>query len=495
MATPAASKGQLDAVRLELTQPVGMSSGRRHDTGLRIRFASFVGVVERLMDYVTVALAAGVSYGIYRGTGLGRHVTYATTEVVLSGAIFALLYVILLEKNGEYKSASLLGVRETERVLRTNWHALSLVFPVAFFSGRGYSRLVLLLIAVIAPVFLLVQRQLTYGLTQYLCKLAKLARPTLIYGSGSAARKVYSALLRSPKLGMDPVAFVDDGTGSVGREVFEAAYKRKNSAKVLPGPVTAAMLRDLNISSLILSTNPRDPAELDAILRAGNEAGVAIYFSPAHMRREEPNLEYVEIDGFMFARIAVMPKSPVYEVTKRCFDIVVSGTLILLSAPVLCMIALAIKLTSKGPIIFVQDRVGRYGRPFSMFKFRSMHVDAPKYAFSPKQVEDPRITTIGRFLRRTSFDELPQLFNVLLGHMSLVGPRPEMPFIVQRYTPVQRKRLDVTPGVTGLWQISADRAFLIHENIEYDLYYAQNRSFFLDLAILMHTALFAARGV
>jgi lipopolysaccharide/colanic/teichoic acid biosynthesis glycosyltransferase len=124
-----------------------------------------------------------------------------------------------------------------------------------------------------------------------------------------------------------------------------------------------------------------------------------------------------------------------------------------------------------------------------------MYVDALKYALHPEDAEDPRITPVGRFLRRTSLDELPQLINVLRGEMSLVGPRPEMPFIVEQYDAHQRQRLDVIPGITGLWQLSADRAFLIHENIFYDLYYIRHRNFFMDIAVLVHTIAFAMKGV
>jgi lipopolysaccharide/colanic/teichoic acid biosynthesis glycosyltransferase len=124
-----------------------------------------------------------------------------------------------------------------------------------------------------------------------------------------------------------------------------------------------------------------------------------------------------------------------------------------------------------------------------------MYHDVPPYGYSPRAQRDPRITRVGRFLRRSSLDELPQLLNVFLGQMSIVGPRPEMPFIVEQYTPLQRQRLVVKPGMTGLWQISADRAFLIHENLEYDLYYVRRRSLFMDIAILLHTFLHAAHGI
>ena len=149
---------------------------------------------------------------------------------------------------------------------------------------------------------------------------------------------------------------------------------------------------------------------------------------------------------------------------------------------------------SPGPVFFIQKRVGRDGELFDMYKFRSMHITAPRYDFSPTESCDPRITEIGRILRRHSLDELPQLINVFLGNMSLVGPRPEMPFIVHGYDSRQRKRLQVVPGITGVWQLSAARGLPIHENIHYDLSYIQNRSFFMDLAILIQTPFRALRG-
>ena len=170
-------------------------------------------------------------------------------------------------------------------------------------------------------------------------------------------------------------------------------------------------------------------------------------------------------------------------------------TAIVLLAIPCALAALLIRLTSPGPVIFQQLRVGHRGRLFFLYKFRSMFVDSPAYAFSPRTGFDSRITTVGRFLRRTCFDEVPQLWNVLRGEMSLVGPRPEMPFIVDRYTSLERQRLAVKPGITGLWQLSGDRGRLIHENLEYDLYYLRHRNLFMDFAVLLHTqSVFAARG-
>ena len=146
-------------------------------------------------------------------------------------------------------------------------------------------------------------------------------------------------------------------------------------------------------------------------------------------------------------------------------------------------------------LFFVQKRVGLDGKLFFLYKFRTMFVDTPKYAHCPINANDPRITKIGRMLRKTSLDELPQLINVLKGEMSMVGPRPEMPFIIDEYNVIEKKRLIVKPGLTGLWQVSAYRDAEISHNLEHDFYYIQNQGFTLDFVVLVMTVFFAIRGM
>ncbi len=149
---------------------------------------------------------------------------------------------------------------------------------------------------------------------------------------------------------------------------------------------------------------------------------------------------------------------------------------------------------NRGPLFYRQERLGRDGEEFQILKFRTMRPKADPYAPSPTDDNDERITPIGRWLRRFSLDELPQLINVLRGEMSLVGPRPEMPFIVERYQPWQRLRLQVRPGLTGLWQILGRKDLPLVENIEYDFYYINNRSLLMDLVILLRTVPVVLRG-
>jgi len=185
--------------------------------------------------------------------------------------------------------------------------------------------------------------------------------------------------------------------------------------------------------------------------------------------------------------------------SKRAMDIAGSMAGMVLLSPVYLAIAAAVKLTSPGPVIFSQIRVGRYGRHFKFYKFRSMYVDAEKRKAALlsrnesrdgvifKMKDDPRITKVGRFLRRTSLDELPQLWNVFIGDMSLVGPRPPVPEEVRQYTLDDRKRLDVIPGITCLWQINGRSEIPFNEQVRLDKEYILSTGFWKDLAILLKT--------
>ena len=183
-----------------------------------------------------------------------------------------------------------------------------------------------------------------------------------------------------------------------------------------------------------------------------------------------------------------------YTIGKRVFDIIISLIGLIISAPFWLIIPMLIKKDTSGPIIFKQKRAGLNNEKFSLLKFRTMYINSPKYAHCPTNTNDPRITRIGRWLRKTSLDELPQLINVLKGEMSLVGPRPEMGFIVDKYNTIEKKRLLIKPGLTGLWQISPYRRSEISHNLEYDFYYIENQGYVLDMVILILTIFFAIRG-
>jgi lipopolysaccharide/colanic/teichoic acid biosynthesis glycosyltransferase len=177
-----------------------------------------------------------------------------------------------------------------------------------------------------------------------------------------------------------------------------------------------------------------------------------------------------------------------YERAKRVLDLVLASTVGIAASPVLAGIAIAIKLESRGPILFRQERIGRHGRSFEIFKFRTLVSEPARdpgdYLIS---ASDPRITRVGAFLRRWSLDELPQLLNVLRGDMSIVGPRPTLGYQVEQYDAFQRRRLEVPPGVTGWAQIAGRNSLSWPDRIKLDVWYVDHRSFLLDLRILLAT--------
>jgi lipopolysaccharide/colanic/teichoic acid biosynthesis glycosyltransferase len=197
---------------------------------------------------------------------------------------------------------------------------------------------------------------------------------------------------------------------------------------------------------------------------------------------------------------------------KRTVDLALGSAALVLSLPLWLVIAALIRLTTREPALFSQERIGEHGQPFVMHKLRSMaapggtgsslpvgdeaRLDEQAVPHGAGDDEGDRVTPIGRWLRKYSLDELPQLLNVLRGDMSLVGPRPELPRIVARYAPWQRKRLEVKPGMTGLWQILGRKNLPLTENIHYDFYYIRNQSLLFDLAILLRTipAVLSGRG-
>jgi undecaprenyl phosphate N,N'-diacetylbacillosamine 1-phosphate transferase len=171
---------------------------------------------------------------------------------------------------------------------------------------------------------------------------------------------------------------------------------------------------------------------------------------------------------------------------KRTFDILISGIMIIVLLPVCILIALWIKIDSRGPVLFKQERGGKDGKPFTIYKFRTMVVDAEKSGYFTAE-NDPRVTRSGSFLRKTSLDELPQLFNIFGGTMSIVGPRPTLMYQIEQYTPEQRKRLMVPPGVTGWAQVNGRNSLSWPERIVLDVWYAEHQSFMLDMKIIRKT--------
>jgi exopolysaccharide biosynthesis polyprenyl glycosylphosphotransferase len=457
-------------------------------------FRNAIAFTEASVDFFVCILGMIVTSSICGAlsfSALGQH---SSQRIIALGAAVGLVLVFLLHRDGAYREGGgLLQIRETERTLRVSVQALCLLLAISPLLGLDITLLECLVAIALIPVLLVVEKKCLFSIAEMIQGIGRMER-VIVYGAGDTGRSVVSTLLHSPRLGLLPVAVIDDDPASSAGCMLAMGYRGRSSVLVQPGPVTAGQLQALKGDLLMVTTLSLPSEKVAEVTDTARQIGmdVAVLRKPAV--HDEQWSESIDIDGVLFTTSRARSNTWLYDFAKRSMDMVLSLVLLAVLAPVLVLIAILIRLDSHGPALFIQERVGRNGVLFRMFKFRSMFAGAPKYAASPTSSRDPRTTRIGRLLRRLSLDELPQLINVFVGSMSLVGPRPEMPFIVEGYCARERERLQAPPGITGLWQLSADRAFPIHRNIEYDLYYIRNRSFFMDSAILLHTLVFALCG-
>lgn len=325
-------------------------------------------------------------------------------------------------------------------------------------------------------------------------------RNVLIVGAGKVGNDLAKKLKNNPYLGFKPIGFVDSNPFSLKDEKHELAIL--GSKKDL-----GDLIKKYHIDHVIVSFSESNyQASLDAIRKNQNN-GVSFSVVP---RLFESMSEFDSMDTIQSIPIVTLQNTkqkgwrlPV----KRLIDIVGSGTILLLSSPFMALIALLIKLDSKGPVFYKQDRCGKDGKHFIMFKFRSMVENAQfkkKELLSSNEArgpifkikEDPRITRIGAFLRKYSLDEFPQFINVFRGEMSLVGPRPPIPSEVEKYNNWHMQRLSVKPGITGIWQVNGRSDLTFEEMVRLDVQYINGWSLWLDIVLLIRTmpAVIAKRG-
>lgn len=471
---------------------VGISAREMPSSKPRFLIRSEVVALEVVVDYLVASLAFLMAFSCdaeFRWSTIPR-----ISEWMVVGLASGLLFVLLLERQGAYRSeAGPLRIRETERVLRAT---AQIVWPILVFgllSSKSSWRAALLS-CLFVPVLVIPMKLVLHAILLRQCSdEASDFERAVIFGSGGMTRRIVSVLLQSHRLRIVPVAIIDGVDPLLSEPVAEMSYRPGKSVSVLAEPLDTALLHTLRSRLLIVATPNLSEEQIDRAATVAQQAGARIVYLSGAEFESVPPTEKVDLGGLSLESAAESSSGFLSLSVKRCTDLIGSAMLMLFFAPILFLIAILVRLDSPGPALFIQERVGSNGQIFRIFKFRSMHRDSPRYACSPRSARDPRLTRFGRVLRRTSLDELPQLFNILLGNMSLVGPRPEMPFVVESYLPQQRQRLKAMPGLTGLWQLSADRAFPIHEALEYDLYYIRNRGFFLDLAILIHTVFIAMR--
>lgn len=346
--------------------------------------------------------------------------------------------------------------------------------------AENYSRVLYLILFLFIFFFTIIERAIMFRLLT-MCYARGIGNTNVaIFGTGPMAMRLQQKLNLFPTLGYRFVGFVESRDHTLDGKI--------NGHPILGHEDELDHLRDKHDLRRILIAKPEmEEDRLVGMCKKLDNFGIQYQVVPRLYHFFSRRFTVESLDSLPLITPVPLRGRPVYNLIKRAMDVGISSTILLLTLPLTILIVLAIKRESPGPVFFTQIRQRANNRSFRMVKFRTMFADMCGDAVTPQSATDPRVTRIGRFLRKTSLDEIPQLWNVLVGHMSIVGPRPEMPFIVEKYNETQMLRLDVKPGITGLWQVSEARKAPIHENVDYDLYYIENQSIFLDVTIAFLT--------
>ena len=372
-------------------------------------------------------------------------------------------------------------VDQIQQLLKGVLLGFAVLSTMAFFVKElELGRTVVVLTAAYSLVLQGLSRTVFFRVERALQRSGRYHIPTLILGAGTTGIRLLQKIQEHPELGHRVVGFLDDDPAYDGTQVSSCpvvgnvddlrevilAHGIEEIFVAMPSLEHTRML-SMVLDCEDLRVTFRVVTKLFEVLTAGSELDL--------------------VDDLPLVKLGARRVSPIYAPVKRAFDFAAALALGVALGPLWLYWILRIRLDSEGPALFVHERVGIGGECFEMVKFRTMALDSRPQQESPTTRKDPRITKYGAWLRRTSIDELPQLWNVLRGEMSLVGPRPEMPFIVEKYDEWQRRRLTVKPGITGLWQILGRKDLPLTDNLHYDFYYIRNRSLWLDFSLLLRT--------
>lgn len=451
-----------------------------------------------LLDIILVFVSYALAYYVRYELQLIRPVFEINRAPFLPylpyAAVFALLLILHYRGSGLYKSnRGRSWLEEVYTITNGVANATVVVLGIYFlFQPLVFSRLLLIYVAIICIVLLALARAVRRIAQAYLRSKGIGIQRVLVVGAGDVGKAVIRTMIARKELGYHPVGYVDEdperANVDLGRVLGLGGLKN------LPRTIRA------NDVDLVIITLPWSRHNLILeLVQTCRRAGVEVRVVPDVFQL---NLRQVHIENLDGIPLLGVNGDPLLNVRNRLVKRIIDIALIILAAPVLLilggLIALAIYLEDGGPIFYAQRRIGLNGKPFNMIKFRSMIPNAHELRAQlvkeagedprhPKIRNDPRITRVGRILRSTSMDELPNLINVLRGQMSLVGPRPPTPDEVELYEPWHMQRLQILPGITGLWQVNGRSEVPFDEMCLLDIYYIENWSVQLDAQILMMT--------
>jgi exopolysaccharide biosynthesis polyprenyl glycosylphosphotransferase len=451
----------------------------------------WVVVWDILLISASVVLAYWVRYRLQWFRDISFY--HPVTAYIPFALLFTALMMLTFQMDRVYQHwCGRTWLDQVYRIINAAAKSVVVILAITFvLQPLKYSRLLLIEAGIIAILLLALSRMVQGEIVVWLRTRGVGAARVIIVGAGEVGRTVMRTIVARSELGYQVVGFVDDdpekGQTDIGR--FKALGSTDNLAR---------LIAEEAVDEVIITLPWMYHRKIMGIVRECERRHVSARIVPDLFQMSLSQVDVDHLGGVPLIGVREVGFGRGTLLIKRAVDIVGAAVGLTLGAPILGLIALAIRLDSPGPTVFRQTRVGAGGKLFEIYKFRSMREGAEaeleqllelNEADGPifKIRDDPRLTRVGRFLRRTSLDELPQLWNVLRGEMSLVGPRPPIPSEVEGYQEWHKKRLDGRPGMTGLWQISGRSLLSFDEQVLLDIYYIENWSLWLDFKILLRT--------
>lgn len=384
-------------------------------------------------------------------------------------------------------------VDEIQVVVFASGFAVLLSAGILYLGFRNFSRWLLVTFFIFNLVTMISWRLVARLLYRANRQPSRVQR-VLVVGAGDLGEKVKSMIAQYDWTGLVFAGYLDDDEEKQGQPDI---YGRLTDV--------TQVVETQQIDDVVIALPQRAFGQINRLVADLHSLPVDVRIIPDYFSLALYRASVDDFGGIPMINLRDPALNDVQRFVKRIFDLFLGTVLVLLALPIYSLISVVIRLDSNGPIFFRQERLGENGRVFRMIKFRTMVVGAEKMQADVNEInedgklifkrpDDPRITRIGRFLRRTSLDELPQLFNVLRGDMSLVGPRPELPWMVEQYEPWQRKRFAVPQGMTGWWQVNGRSDKPMHLHTDDDIFYVQNYSIWMDIYILVKTPWVVLRG-
>jgi len=394
-------------------------------------------------------------------------------------------WLLLFQSRKMYRARRNVGfASEFFPVLRLVFFGMLMVMAGAFFYRTfSYSRLVFGLLGATSIMFISAGRFMVLQFEQWWYVRGNDLKNVVIVGTNEAAKRIYDKIAHDPSLGYNIIGYFSSNKSG--------AIKQTQAQHLGPIAKVPQYVRANNVDIILIALDYRDHPKLYELVRDCEGLNTEMMMVPDMVELMSTSVGVHELEGIPFLKIKNVPFTTWNLIVKRAFDICLTGLVLILVSPLLLIIAVLVKLESWGPVFFKQERVGIDGKSFHVWKFRSMKVDAEqKTGPTWAKKNDPRVTRLGRFLRRWSLDELPQLFNVLRGDMSIVGPRPERPVFVEQFKEIPKylDRHRVKTGMTGWAQVNGLRGNApIEERTRYDVYYVENWSLVFDIKIILKT--------